>query len=338
MYVSKEFGGSSKYELFHSASIEDVREYMSAHLAPHDLYTEGPDTLIDFHLTEISLGRVTVGILDYGCTKGAVHATVPSLPDSHLACLLLDGEARISSKDGPDGRDLTAKADDLLVIGAGTSFKVELRDGFRSILVKIADDLFTDVVANAIGGVPGESVEFDLFAENAGCRNSMFASLVRVICDELGDEKSVLHGAFVRSYMDRTIAAALLAGVPNNYSDAVKRCSFGPVPYYVRRAEEYIRRNAKEALTLAEIVESSGVCARTLHSGFQRFRSTTPIKYLGEYRLDLARRELPLAADRGLTVADVATECGITHLSRFAKNYARRFGHKPSEALRGLIH
>jgi AraC-like DNA-binding protein len=48
----------------------------------------------------------------------------------------------------------------------------------------------------------------------------------------------------------------------------------------------------------------------------------------GELRFNRARREL-LPAGRKLSVTEVATRCGLSHLGRTA--YYRRYGERPSE-------
>ncbi|MEV6902279.1 helix-turn-helix domain-containing protein [Amycolatopsis sp. NPDC051372] len=52
---------------------------------------------------------------------------------------------------------------------------------------------------------------------------------------------------------------------------------------------------------------------------------------LRDIRLGRAHRAL-LGADR--TVAEIASSCGFTHLSRFAQEYRARFGELPSETAR----
>lgn len=59
----------------------------------------------------------------------------------------------------------------------------------------------------------------------------------------------------------------------------------------------------------------------------------SPIALLKRVRLDQARADLE-AADPRTTVTGVAYDCGFAHLSRFAVEYARRFGESPSHTLR----
>jgi transcriptional regulator GlxA family with amidase domain len=48
----------------------------------------------------------------------------------------------------------------------------------------------------------------------------------------------------------------------------------------------------------------------------------------------LAQARAELASPRpGASVTRVALDCGFTHLGRFSREYARRFGERPSETL-----
>ena len=55
------------------------------------------------------------------------------------------------------------------------------------------------------------------------------------------------------------------------------------------------------------------------------------MRYLRSYRLALARKHLLTAQ---LTETEIATAAGIFHFGRFAQDYVREFGERPSETLR----
>jgi len=75
---------------------------------------------------------------------------------------------------------------------------------------------------------------------------------------------------------------------------------------------------------------------RALDDGFQRYVGTPPMTYLRQVRMARAHAEL-FAADPELTTATaIARKWGFGHYGRFAADYARRFGRKPSETLRAL--
>lgn len=71
---------------------------------------------------------------------------------------------------------------------------------------------------------------------------------------------------------------------------------------------------------------------RTLERHFRGFIGCSPSGYLRELRLAQAREAL-LHAPAGARVTDIATQCGFTHLGRFATQYQRRYGEIPSATI-----
>ena len=85
--------------------------------------------------------------------------------------------------------------------------------------------------------------------------------------------------------------------------------------------------------TLKDLACTAGVSTRTLQRQFQAFLGQTPVETLRTIRLEYARLDL-LRGEKGISVADIATRWGLTHLGRFSIEYRRRYGEKPSQTLR----
>jgi AraC-like DNA-binding protein len=99
----------------------------------------------------------------------------------------------------------------------------------------------------------------------------------------------------------------------------------------VRRAEVFIRANLSRNVSLEEIAEAAGVSVRTLQVSFKRHHDVSPMRYMRDLRLDVAREQI-LA---GSTITEAAFDCGIPHPGRFAQYYRSRFGHLPSSTGQG---
>ncbi len=95
----------------------------------------------------------------------------------------------------------------------------------------------------------------------------------------------------------------------------------------------FITAHADERLTTGEIATACGLTARTMYRRFTRAYRITPMQFLKQQRLQRVRADL-LAAVPGTTVTSAAFHRGITHLGRFAREYAVAFGETPSETLR----
>jgi AraC-like DNA-binding protein len=130
-------------------------------------------------------------------------------------------------------------------------------------------------------------------------------------------------------------AAAALATFPNTATGTGPTGRAGTAtPAAVRRTVAYIDAHADEPLTLADIVQASGIGARALQEAFRRHHDTTPTGYLRRVRLERAHRELQ-AADptQGSTVNAIAVRWGFVHQGRFATLYRRTYGRSPRETL-----
>lgn len=103
----------------------------------------------------------------------------------------------------------------------------------------------------------------------------------------------------------------------------------------VRRAIDYFEAHASSAISLADVAEAAGVPERTLYDAFLRFEGVSPMRYLRNLRLDRVWNKLATSGGND-SVTSIALSSGFAHLSRFALDYAERFGERPSETLRNL--
>lgn len=101
----------------------------------------------------------------------------------------------------------------------------------------------------------------------------------------------------------------------------------------VAKVERYIEANLGEEITIASMIEASGVTAHTLFSAFKQHRGRSPMRFLRDLRLRHVRSRL-LAAAPSERVTDILTDCGITQFGRFAVEYKRIYGESPSATLK----
>lgn len=124
----------------------------------------------------------------------------------------------------------------------------------------------------------------------------------------------------------------LLTGQPHSASGQLGAPPLRVAPGCVRRAEEYIAAHATEPITLDDVVAAAGVPARSLYAAFESCRGTTPMAFLRERRLELARQRL-LQPQVTASVAGVVRDLGLGNPGRFSAAYKQRFGESPSETL-----
>lgn len=105
------------------------------------------------------------------------------------------------------------------------------------------------------------------------------------------------------------------------------RCA---APGYVRRAEEIMEAEAREAPSIGDVARRVGVSARTLSGGFDRFRGLSPRAFLAARRLEGFRRDLETRPAEE-TVTAIASAWGFSNFGALAGRYRERFGEMPSQ-------
>lgn len=134
-------------------------------------------------------------------------------------------------------------------------------------------------------------------------------------------------------HLEEAVLLHLLLEHEHIYSAALRQGHGSLAPRHVRRAEEYIRSHAADALSLERIAAAVGCSVRTLTDGFRKARGLTPMNFLRQVRLEGVRDDLRQGRMPG-GVSEVALRWGFPHLGRFAADYRRHFGETPSATLR----
>ncbi|HEY2475462.1 MAG TPA: helix-turn-helix domain-containing protein [Candidatus Cybelea sp.] len=97
--------------------------------------------------------------------------------------------------------------------------------------------------------------------------------------------------------------------------------------------QEYMLSRRGEAVTLADLSETSGLRPRSLINAFQAVTSLSPMAFLRSLRLSRVHEAL-LEEGSQARVIDVATEWGFWHMGHFTAAYRAMFDETPSQTLR----
>lgn len=154
------------------------------------------------------------------------------------------------------------------------------------------------------------------------------------IASALDNPLQMLNNAIILNGLRDLLLTNILMLLPNSCTDMLhNRPQSTAIPRHVKRARDYIHAHAAMPITLDNLVQHAGCSYRTLQAAFNAAYGMSPMAYVKSVRMTHAHNDL-LAAETGVTVADIALKWGFIHLGRFAKNYARQFGALPSETLR----
>jgi AraC family transcriptional regulator len=107
----------------------------------------------------------------------------------------------------------------------------------------------------------------------------------------------------------------------------------GLAPWQERRAKEILRANLKRGVLLKEVARECGISVSHFSHAFRRTLGVAPHKWLIEQRIVLSKEKL---RDDGLSLSDVAAECGFTDQSHLTREFRRTVGVSPGAWRRAL--
>jgi transcriptional regulator GlxA family with amidase domain len=143
----------------------------------------------------------------------------------------------------------------------------------------------------------------------------------------------VAQSRLVCTQIEQTLLTLILCGARHSYSDALQAADGSVCPKHVVKAYQYMMANARENISIEDLTSIAGVSGRALYEGFKRFKGASPMACLRAIRMQAIRKELLDGKDTD-DVTLIAQRWGFFHLGRFAANYQRIFGEKPSQTLR----
>lgn len=187
------------------------------------------------------------------------------------------------------------------------------------------------VLAAELGHECGEPLVFESSVQDNAVAQALSA-VTQSVWRDFMQNAALDQWRIVRSF-ERNLLVAFLGALRHNYSEELNSPATPAAPYYVKRAEDFIRANLRGRIEIEDLVAVAGVSSRSLYYGFRRWRGTTPMNYLRQVRLNVAHEELKRARDTGNNVTRIALGVGYDHLSRFSKDYKERFGQSPSATM-----
>jgi AraC-like DNA-binding protein len=255
--------------------------------------------------------------------RGWIRGEIP--PGDVVVQWILHGEGLVDV-----GRDPVAmRPGSPMLFPPDRSFVFEYAD-FDQRLVHLGRD-GVDAMVEERFGISAGTARFDHRRAPSAAASATFLDAVGLASRTLRRGTS---GALLRHELTRLTTAAFLDLYPPSAatSDDPARAAGAD---RVRRVVEHIHAHAALPLTPADLARVADVSVRTLQETFQQLVGESPMATVRRVRLDRVREALRTAVPGTTTVADIARSWGFAHLGRFAIEYRRRFGERPSETLRG---
>lgn len=281
--------------------------------------------LATFH--GVLIRDVTLGYLEYGTS---VVLDVQELTEDYLVIVPSNGTSTITN------RGVTVEASPVVAVVPAPATPMTLScDGDAAhLIVRIARSALHVHLSRLIGRTLVQPLEFDLRFDISTGGASRWNFAVQMLHAELFEPDSLLLKGVGQGQLEEFVMSSLLYSHRSNYTDQLTSRS-EPAHRAIRMACDFIDRNLADPITVDDIARAAGVSVRTIQNLFAQQLGQTPTNYLKNQRLERARSDLADArGDSRLTVTDVATRWGFSHLGRFSTTYRRRFGESPSQTLR----
>lgn len=306
---------------FHTTDLEEARQHFGR------LYTDvemEPEPREGFGWTVHAIADAGAVRLVQGTQRARVKLSTPSTGDRYILALGGPGDGehggeRLGYAPGRSG----------LLLSPGRSARLTIAGGAVGTNLVIERGALAAHLTALTGRAPTEAVVFTAGLDfERGPARALLEITRLFVREATRPGASPLLVAALRD----ALLTGVLTGVRHSASALLDPAPPRAAPASVRRAEEHIEAHATEPLALADIAAAAGVPARSLRAAFVAFRGVSPMEFLKQRRLDLARRWLSAAAP-GTTVAGVVAALGLGNPGRFSAVYRSRFGEGPAETL-----
>jgi AraC-like DNA-binding protein len=307
----------------------DAARYGRDLLGPHRVLVD-PAALPGFTATfhGVLVRDVTLGYLDYAA---AVTLDIQRLPENCLVIVPVTGTSRLETQAGVvEATPVTAA-----IPRPEEPCTITCDADTAHLVVRISRPALEAHLTRLLGrSIDRRPLVFEPRFDLTAARASRWSLAIQMLLAELYEPASLLHEGVGAGSLEEFVMSALLYAQPSTFSDDLwpgKRSERRAV----REARQFIDTNLTRPLTIAVIARAAGVSVRGLQQQFQADLGQTPTNYLRDRRLERARADLADASPAsGITVAEIASRWGFTHLGRFAIAYRVRFGESPSQTIR----
>lgn len=300
-----------------------TRDHLARFLGRHTINPLEKPYRVSFQHCGINIGRVGVNALHYGT---AIRIGVRPPENTFFMLVLLRGKGSVKQA----GNTTYLSANNAFVFNPGAPAVLDLSGDMMNFTVKLSRPALTQFLERESGKSLSPEL---LFKSSEAGRNVLAHGLSKLLvhaCNEIDEGHINIRLPLIEKQWENLIYAQILVELPHNHAEIIGMEAPGAVPEYVRRVEDYIADNYQETVHLSDLAGCAVISERALQNGFRRFRDTTPMEYLRDYRLHLSRQKLLDDKYSERTIAEIATDCGFAHLSKFAKCYRQRFAESPS--------
>lgn len=259
------------------------------------------------------------------------EAKVAQLPPRQFYSVMFVPEGQFETRD--DGRQNTCSDGALHLLGNESAFDARSHTGSEALVVNLDAPLVDEHLAAWAEHDAAPDCSTSRILDMGPQATTCFVEHARFLWRALGVDSPAWQTPFALAEAEDLFANLLLEMWKGSSDDS--RRTRRATARGIARAEAYLASHVTEPVSLAELARVAQVSPRTLSREFQARHGMSPIAFLHQRRLDTVHQALHHADAGETSVTDVAMRHGIRHLGRFAGDYRRRFGERPSQTLAG---
>jgi AraC-like DNA-binding protein len=222
---------------------------------------------------------------------------------------------------------LTSEHENLVVLNPETEMHFISRENSRVLSMHLPDTMLQDVArvsgSDGVRGYQGSTMLRPGAEKTSALRQLMLKTIHQNVSDGW-------HARYTGHLQNR------MARIWENHDvreHAKARLSAAESHRVVNCAREYIEDNLHDDIIMIRLCAHCLVSISKLERTFRRELGLSPSQYIQSRRLAAVNHRLKYAHRNDSKVADIAMDCGFTHLGRFAGAYRAHFGELPSETL-----
>lgn len=227
----------------------------------------------------------------------------------------------------------SARPNDLFLVSEANGYATYGQDR-QNVIIGLRKSRVRDVCA-ALAGDPDNPIEFCNSVLTRA--SSASANLQRIVQLAMPDFRQVSYGAG-RYSLPADVEDEIITGIALvllEQRDDIRERDPGQIDplEVVRKAVLCADSNPFRHITLADLCAASGVGKTTLHMCFSDLVGVSPMAFVRARRFSVARERLMNPVDLPRSVKDLSYSLGFNNGGRFAADYRKLFGERPSDTL-----
>lgn len=265
-----------RFPIVRTHSVEKTQEALSQiNFSKPVLYPEGRVNKLDVVFNGCQLLQTSLSYITYGAPVRVLF------PESKFITLVfpISGQGEVTGK----GIASPLAAHHGLTMSAGMSIAAKLNANYEALILRMESNTIENKLAAIIGISIDGPVKYDPLLEFSNPSMKLLRDHFLFLVNMAGGF-TASSSKLVLAEFEQALMVMFLHANQHKYSYLLEQTPSDVAPWQVRRAEEYIEANWRQAITLEDLAEITGVSARNLFRSFKQSRGYSPLEFVLKVR------------------------------------------------------